>query len=78
MISNLAFVSPKAQIGKNVTIEAFTSIYEDVIIADNCHIGPNVTIYPGTRLGKNCEVFPGAVIGAIPQDLKSEGEYTNV
>lgn len=78
MISNLAFVSPKAQIGKNVTIEAFTSIYEDVIIADNCHIGPNVTIYPGTRLGKNCEVFPGAVIGAIPQDLKFEGEYTTV
>lgn len=78
MISNLASVSPKAQLGENVTVEAFTSIYEDVIIGEGTHIGPNVTIYPGTRIGKNCEIFPGAVIGAVPQDLKFKGEYTTV
>jgi len=78
MISNLASVSSNAKIGNNVTIEAFSSIYEDVIIGNNCHIGPNVTIYPGTRIGNDCKIFPGAVIGAIPQDLKFEGEYTTV
>lgn len=78
MINNLASISPKAQIGKNVTIEAFTSIYEDVVIGDGCHIGPNVTIYPGTRIGENVEIFPGTVIGAVPQDLKFSGEYTTV
>lgn len=78
MISKLASISPKANIGDNVTIDAFTSIDEDVIIGDNCHIGPNVTIYSGTRIGKNCKVFPGAVIGAVPQDLKFGGEYTTV
>lgn len=78
MISNLASISPKSQIGNNVTIEAFTSIYEDVIIDDGCHIGPNVTIYPGTRIGKNVQIFPGTVIGAVPQDLKFSGEYTTV
>jgi UDP-N-acetylglucosamine acyltransferase len=32
----------------------------------------------GARLGSNCQVFPGAVISAIPQDLKYEGELTTV
>ncbi len=31
-----------------------------------------------TRIGKNCRIFPGAVIAAIPQDLKFQGEYSNV
>lgn len=78
MISNLASISPKAQLGNNVTVEAFSSIYEDVVIGDGCHIGPNVTIYPGTRIGNNVEIFPGTVIGAVPQDLKFSGEYTTV
>jgi UDP-N-acetylglucosamine acyltransferase len=30
----------------------------------------------GARIGKNCIIFPGAVISAIPQDLKFQGEET--
>ena len=30
----------------------------------------------GARIGKNCKIFPGAVISAIPQDLKFQGEIT--
>jgi UDP-N-acetylglucosamine acyltransferase len=37
-------------------------------------IGSNVTIMEGARIGKNCKIFPGAVISAIPQDLKYDGE----
>jgi UDP-N-acetylglucosamine acyltransferase len=37
---------------------------------------PNVTIFNGSRIGKHCKIFPGAVIGAIPQDLKYNGEQT--
>jgi UDP-N-acetylglucosamine acyltransferase len=29
-------------------------------------------------IGKSCKIFPGAVIGAIPQDLKFNGEQTTV
>jgi UDP-N-acetylglucosamine acyltransferase len=29
-------------------------------------------------IGKSCKIFPGAVIGAIPQDLKFNGEETTV
>lgn len=78
MINKLAQVSDKAQLGENVTVESFTTIYDDVVIGDGTYIHPNVTIYPGTRIGKNCEIFPGAVIGVIPQDLKFEGENTTV
>lgn len=71
-------IHPEAKIGGNVTIESFTTIYEDVEIGDGCHIGPNVTIYPGARIGNNVRIFPGAVISAVPQDLKFKGEYTTV
>lgn len=77
-ISNQAVVSPGAVIGENTIVDPFTFIGEDVIIGDNCHISNNVTIYPGTRIGNSTRVFPGAVIGAIPQDLKFNGEYTTV
>jgi UDP-N-acetylglucosamine acyltransferase len=74
MISPLANVSKKARIGRNVTIEAFATVYDDVEIGDDCHIHPNAILYPDTYLGKNCKVFPGAVVGIINQDLKYKGE----
>ncbi|MCS7035549.1 MAG: acyl-ACP--UDP-N-acetylglucosamine O-acyltransferase, partial [Saprospiraceae bacterium] len=74
----LRHIHPKAQIGKNVTIGPFSVIEEDVVIGDNCWIGNNVTIMNGTRLGNACKVFPGAVVGAIPQDLKYQGENTTL
>jgi UDP-N-acetylglucosamine acyltransferase len=78
MISNLANISPDAQLGEGVSVEAFTTIYENVIIGKGTKIHGNVTIYPGTTIGEGCEIFPGAVIGVIPQDLKFQGEETTV
>lgn len=78
MISNLAQVSEKAQLGQNVRIDAFSVIHENVVIGDNTIIHSNVVIYPGARIGNNCEIFPGAIISAVPQDLKFEGEETTV
>jgi UDP-N-acetylglucosamine acyltransferase len=76
MISQFANIHSGAKIGKNVTIESFSTVYDDVVIGDGTVIGPNVTIYPGTKIGANCQIYPGAVVGAIPQDLKFHGEYT--
>ena len=72
----LASIHPDAQIGEGVTISPFVTIYGDVKIGDGTWIGPNVTIMDGARIGKNCRIFPGAVISAIPQDLKFDGEVT--
>jgi UDP-N-acetylglucosamine acyltransferase len=77
MISPLANVSPKAKIGKNVTIEAFATVYHDVEIGDDCYIHPNAVIYPDTIIGSGCKIFPGAVIGVVSQDLKYKGEKSN-
>jgi len=76
MISKQANIHPNAKIGKNVKIESFSTIYDDVEIGEGTIVGPNVTIYSGARIGKNCQIFPGAVIAAVPQDLKYHGEYT--
>ena len=78
MISKLANISKNAQLGVDVVVESFSTIYENVVIGDGTKIHPNVTIYPGTTIGKNCEIFPGAVIGVQPQDLKFDGEETTV
>jgi len=74
----LAYVHPQAKIAKNVVIEPFVNIEKNVEIDEGTWIGSNVTIMEGARIGKNCRVFPGAVIAAIPQDLKFEGEDTLV
>lgn len=74
MIHKLAYVDPKAKIGKNVTIDPFTMVTKDVKIGEGTWIGSNVTIMDGARIGKNCKIFPGAVISAIPQDQKFVGE----
>ena len=78
MISELAVVHPNAKISANVSIGPFTTIAADVEIGTGTWIGPNVTMMDGTRIGSNCQIFPGAVISAIPQDLKFDGETTTV
>ena len=70
----LAYVHPQAKVARNVVVEPFTTINNDVEIGSGTWIGSNVTIMEGARIGKNCRIFPGAVISAIPQDLKFEGE----
>ncbi|MEP7196397.1 MAG: acyl-ACP--UDP-N-acetylglucosamine O-acyltransferase [Saprospiraceae bacterium] len=67
-------ISPAAKIGTGTKVEPFVTINPNVIIGQNCWIGPYVSIMDGTRIGDNCKIFPGAVIGAVPQDLKYNGE----
>ncbi|MCH9774240.1 MAG: acyl-ACP--UDP-N-acetylglucosamine O-acyltransferase [Bacteroidetes bacterium] len=78
MISPLASIHPDARIGENVEIGPFTTISADVEVGAGTWIGPNVTIMDGARIGAYCRVFPGAVLSAIPQDLKFQGENTTV
>ena len=75
-IHPMSAIHPDAQIGTGTTVGAFTSIAADVVIGENTWIGPNVSIMDGARISSNCRIFPGAVISAIPQDLKYDGEQT--
>ncbi len=78
MIHPHTYIHPNARLATNVKIDPFTVIHPDVEIGDGTWIGSNVTIMEGARIGKNCRIFPGSVIAAIPQDLKFQGEYSNV
>jgi UDP-N-acetylglucosamine acyltransferase len=78
MISKFSDIHEGAILGKNVHVDPFTMIHNDVEIGEGTWIGSNVTIYAGARIGKNCKIFPGAVIAAVPQDLKFQGEVSTV
>ena len=77
-IHPLASVSPKAILGDNIEIGPYAFIDDNVEIGDGCKIYPHAVIFPYVKMGKNCEVYPSAVVGAVPQDLKFEGEVTYV
>ncbi len=77
-IHTLATVHPGAKIGDNVEIGPYAFIDDNVVIGDGCKIYPHATIFSYVKMGKDCCVFPGAVVGAVPQDLKFDGEVTYV
>ena len=72
----LAYIHPSAKIHPSVVIDPFVTIEENVEIGEGTRIGSNVTIMAGARIGKHSTIFPGAVISAVPQDLKFQGEET--
>lgn len=78
MIHPHTYIHPNARLATNVKVDPFTVIHQDVEIGEGTWIGSNVTIMEGARIGKNCRIFPGAVLAATPQDLKFEGEYSNI
>lgn len=75
-ISPLAYVDPQAVIGENCEIGPFSFIDKNVVIGPDNVLMNNVTILSGARIGRGNTFFPGAVISAIPQDLKFQGEET--
>ena len=77
-IHDFADVSPKAEIGKGVYVGSGAVIGPNVIIGPNTWIGPNVIIEGRVKIGSNNRIFPGACIGLEPQDLKYEGDLTDV
>ena len=78
MIHETAIVHPKAEIGENVEIGAFSIIRENVTIHSGTWIGPHVVIDPFVEIGADCRIFQYAAIGAEPQALKFTGEETYV
>lgn len=76
MIQPLAYIHPQAKIAENVIVEPFAIIHKNVEIGEGTWVGSHAVINEGARIGKNCKIFPGAIISAVPQDLKFEGEDT--
>ena len=71
-----AIVSPKAKIGKNCYIGAFSTIGDDVILRDGVRLESHVVIDGKTTIGEETKIFPFVLIGLAPQDFKHGGEPT--
>ena len=61
-IDPLAFVSPKATIGKEVYIGAFACIGDGATIGDGTQIYPHVVIGDGVNVGAGCLLYPNVTI----------------
>ena len=60
-ISELAFIDPTAQVGKDCYIGPFVAIAEGVVIGDGCVLHPHVTIGKNARVGEGTEIYSNAV-----------------
>jgi UDP-3-O-[3-hydroxymyristoyl] glucosamine N-acyltransferase len=61
-IDSLAFISPKAKIGKDVYIGAFAYIGDGAEIGDNTQVYPHTTIGDGVKVGNGCLFYPNVTI----------------
>ncbi|MDB5347866.1 MAG: lpxA 1 [Schlesneria sp.] len=78
LISPLAHVDPKAQLGSDVEIGPFCVVGPNVELGDGCVLHSNVVITGHTTIGERNRFFPGAVIGGEPQDFCYQGGPTRV
>ncbi len=61
-IDTLAFISDKAEIGKDCYIGAFAYIGDNVKIGDNTQIYPHAVIEDGTTIGTGCIIYPNVTV----------------
>ena len=78
MFDKNSVISPKAEISYKVKIGHFCFIDKDVIIDEGCELISHVHITGKTKIGKNNVFYPFSSIGTIPQDLKYEGELSEL
>lgn len=77
-IHPLAYVDPKAVLGRDITIGPFCYVGADVVLGEGCELHNSVTLRGPAEFGPQNVLFPGCVIGAAPQDLKYKGGPTRL
>lgn len=77
-IHQTAIISPKAKIGNNVRIGPYSIIGDYVELGDDVEIKSHVVIEGITKIGDGTIIYPFASIGNTPQDLKYQGESSEV
>ena len=78
MIHNTAIIDSKAKIHNDVRVGPYSIIGANVEIEENTEIQSHVSILGNTKIGKNNKIYPFASIGNDPQDLKFQGEETEL
>jgi len=69
-----AIISPKAELGRNVVIGAYSIIGDDVILHDEIRVSSHCVIEGPSEFGSGSVFYPFVSAGQAPQDLKYRGE----
>ncbi len=78
LVHPTAVVNPRAEIGRDVRIGAFSVVGDGVRIGDRTRVASHVVVEGPTTIGEENTIFPFAAIGHPPQDLKYAGEPTEL
>lgn len=73
-----ALVDEGAILGKGVEIGPYCIVEEGAIIGDCCQLRNHVVVRKGVQMGLGNVIFGFASLGEVPQDLKFQGEDTQV
>lgn len=73
-----AIIHPKAELDEEVQIGPFCVIGEEVRIGKGSKLHSHVVVEGKTTIGKNNYIFPFATLGLVPQDLKFNGEKSEL
>ena len=69
-----AIVSPKAELGQNVSVGPYSIIGDDVILHDGVEVASHCVIEGPSEFGSGSVFFPFVSAGQVPHDLKYRGE----
>ena len=73
-----AIVHDSAQLDEGVRVGPWALVGPDVKVGAGTIIGPGALVERDTTVGRDCRIHKGAVLGTDPQDLKFEGERTEL
>jgi UDP-N-acetylglucosamine acyltransferase len=65
-----ALVDPKATLGRDVRIGAFSIVGPEVVLGDGVELGHHVILESRVEVGPRARIGHGAAVGGKPQDLK--------
>ena len=78
LIHPTAQIDPRAHLASGVRVGAGVVIGPGVEIGPDCEIGAGAQVHGPTRIGRENRVFPLACVGFDPQDLKFQGEASEL
>jgi UDP-N-acetylglucosamine acyltransferase len=73
-----AIVEPGAKLGEGVVVGPFSIVGSEVELGDNVSLVSHAVVTGRTKVGGHTRIYPFASIGHIPQDLKYQGESSEL
>jgi UDP-N-acetylglucosamine acyltransferase len=78
MIHASAVVHPQARLDPTVEVGPYAVIDASVTLGPHCAVGPHVYLTGHTTIGAHNRFHAGCVVGDAPQDLKYQGDATQL